>query len=509
MGVKLRRMAMLVGMGCVLLCGCGKGDASLNADIVVETDEISSEVGSVETENTSESIEASKITLDDIDYELGSWLYDEIITDFNLTDFEMMEDNSIFLDFEFIFVDGQTLKGKLLLDHKTVYRDLKLYDFIDYSSVPELYIDEKADGDSAVKVLLGKRINHWKWTSDIGNIKIYNTLVYNEEDGVWDTTGDLRIVWNGEAGEQQCEMHIDKIDKIYLPEFADDYDGDGVTDYVYCWKNKEESYYYCYYIEMSTAGNMQIGSAGTGPDVYVDISAADLTGDGHNEIVFYNSHWTSAYNYSHTSVYMYSDGEFVQLNMPISMEGHEFTIDRDMTRVIISCEDAGFSDVYWDEIFGLDNNYYICQGEETSRYTPCHSSLIEYDNQPAIRYWYYIGSKWDAIFIEEIVTYKDGIETIAAMQIDSPNSITTMMREGGDSTLQYEYSMDEKNNFFYSIHKKIADSGLDFVYRLDEYYDNNGMLSNDNVGIYVHDCDEGGMGKNRSSGRADIPGAWN
>ncbi len=491
MGVKLRRMAMLVGMGCVLLCGCGKGDASLNADIVVETDEISSEVGSVETENTSESIEASKITLDDIDYELGSWLYDEIITDFNLTDFEMMEDNSIFLDFEFIFVDGQTLKGKLLLDHKTVYRDLKLYDFIDYSSVPELYIDEKADGDSAVKVLLGKRINHWKWTSDIGNIKIYNTLVYNEEDGVWDTTGDLRIVWNGEAGEQQCEMHIDKIDKIYLPEFADDYDGDGVTDYVYCWKNKEESYYYCYYIEMSTAGNMQIGSAGTGPDVYVDISAADLTGDGHNEIVFYNSHWTSAYNYSHTSVYMYSDGEFVQLNMPISMEGHEFTIDRDMTRVILSCEDAGFSDVYWDEIFGLDSYYYICQGEETSRYTPCHSSLIEYDNQPAIRYWYYIGSKWDAIFIEEIVTYKDGIETTVSMKIDSPNSITTKMEESGDSTLQYEYSMDEKNSFFYSIHKKIADSGLDFVYRLDEYYDNNGMLSNDNVGIYVHDCDEG------------------
>lgn len=498
MGAKLRRMVMIVGMGSALLCGCGKDAATQSVDMTLETDvsteniesiENSAEVVSGERENTPESTEAVKITPDDIDIELGYWLYDEIIKDFNLTKVEVTEDNGILISFEFVFVDGQTLKGEMLSSQKTWKKDISLELFYKNLIEPEVNLDEPEDGESTASVMIGEQVRHSEWSATMGNIKIYHTLAYDEAAGAWNTTGDLRIVWNGEDGEQQCEMHIDKIDKIYLPEFADDYDGDGVTDSVYRWMNKEDAYYY-YYVEMTTAGNLQIGSAGREPDVHVDISKADLTGDGIDEIIFYDSHWSSAYGHSNISVYRHSDGRFVPFDMPISTEGHEFIIDRDMTRVSLTCEDAGFSDVYWDEIFNLDCSYYISQGKEKKQYMPCHRSLIEYEGLPAVSYWYFIGSKWDAIFIEEIVSYKDGVETTVAMQIDSPNSITTMMREGGDSSLQYEYSMNEENSFFYSIHKKIADSGLDFVYRLDEYYDYNGMLSNDNVGIYVNDCDE-------------------
>ena len=498
MGAKLRRMVMIVGLGSALLCGCGKDAATQSVDMTLETDvsteniesiENSAEVVSGERENTPESTEAVKITPDDIDIELGYWLYDEIIKDFNLTKVEVTEDNGILISFEFVFVDGQTLKGEMLSSQKTWKKDISLELFYKNLIEPEVNLDEPEDGESTASVMIGEQVRHSEWSATMGNIKIYHTLAYDEAAGAWNTTGDLRIVWNGEDGEQQCEMHIDKIDKIYLPEFADDYDGDGVTDSVYRWMNKEDAYYY-YYVEMTTAGNLQIGSAGREPDVHVDISKADLTGDGIDEIIFYDSHWSSAYGHSNISVYRHSDGRFVPFDMPISTEGHEFIIDRDMTRVSLTCEDAGFSDVYWDEIFNLDCSYYISQGEEKKQYMPCHRSLIEYEGLPAVSYWYFIGSKWDAIFIEEIVSYKDGVETTVAMQIDSPNSITTMMREGGDSSLQYEYSMNEENSFFYSIHKKIADSGLDFVYRLDEYYDYNGMLSNDNVGIYVNDCDE-------------------
>ena len=349
MGAKLRRMIMILGLGSVLLCGCGK-EAQQSENVTTETGmsaeiqdtaerdtEDEKKTGSDETEKAPDSIGTGIVTLKDIDYEPEIWLYDEIISDFKLTAVGNTDDTGLVLDFEFTFVDGQTCKGRMRSELKTSIKEMKLEDFRYRLLQPEIAKEEDNNGNITAKVLLMENIQHQKWSSPVGDIKVYDTLAYDSNEGKWDTTGACEIVWNGENGEQSCKIYIEKTDRICLPEFAADYDGDGVADSVYRWRCE---YGYDYYIDMSTAGNLMVGTALENYGMMVNIVPADLTGDGRKEILFIDSYNSMCHDISHVSAYIHDGEKYIPFDLPTQKSEHEFTVDRNRTRVQLTCEAA-------------------------------------------------------------------------------------------------------------------------------------------------------------------------
>ena len=232
--------------------------------------------------------------------------------------------------------------------------------------------------------------------------------------------------------------------KEYLCEKNADYDGDGKDDKAY---RIQEDYWYDYYLELSSAAELYLGRNYIYDKSGYDIVNADLDGDGSDEILFSVSH-IAADNQGYTKIYAYklNDGEYAEFELPRRNEGHGFVITRDLTWAQITCADTDFSYVMWSTLEDMQKVYQYYQGTWKSESTASFMYLTEYAGKPAICYNYIFSDiRYEALTIEEIVTYINGGEQTVEMYVKEDNDVTKMMRETygdtGDEHVQYEYDM--------------------------------------------------------------------
>lgn len=275
------------------------------------------------------------------------------------------------------------------------------------------------------------------------------------------------------AGQEKESESTSEPQKEYMNDLFSDYDGDGETDKVYRMKGAHTS---DFYIELTSAGELYL-------DAYCDnysdaykISNADLDGDGSDEIIFSVTHLTAdGVTKSRLYVYTMKDGEYVEFPLPIMDEGHEFAISRDLTRAQITCDDTGFSYTMWSTLKEMQSLYFFYQGTEKRAHTPISTRLCEYDGEPAICCHYTFGNVREAVVeIEEIVTYKGGVEKTVAMYSEYDNDATKLMMEKYDTEdwadLQYEYDMGS-DIVYYDMYNYIESLGMDYPYYISAYFD--------------------------------------
>lgn len=259
-------------------------------------------------------------------------------------------------------------------------------------------------------------------------------------------------------------------EKVYLSEYDADYDYDGVADRVYY---KQIDYECYYYIDMSSAGELYLGSNAGHSVNNIKLVMCDIDGDGTDELTF--SAFTEGADYVGKQtlyVYDYQDGHYQEYKFARQDDGREFTILRDMTRAQITCDEAGFDYTFWDTILDMDEGFYFAQGTQKQSLTPYWADIEEVDGSFAVRYVYSVGTRNSCIDVEELVTYTDGTEKTLAMTADD-SDITKQMRSVceslGTTDVQYEYDMDEENKLLYDAHTLIKESGIDFSYHLKVY----------------------------------------
>lgn len=258
-----------------------------------------------------------------------------------------------------------------------------------------------------------------------------------------------------------------------LTDMCGDYDGDGITDEVYRIReygmNESD-----YYVDLSSCGELYLGSNRTTPSAWTELTSCDFNDDGADELVFYTG-FIGADNDGISTIYAYGfDGTgYVELTLEQKENGRDFLIERNLTRARMSCEAVDFSYTIWDTLTMMDMGYYFMQGTTVVNKSPRFMRLMEYDGRVALRYSYVFGDDRFGYFpVYEYVTYADGksqsvmIPSEMHGDLEKINAdLRELDKEHPDDDIQYEYELGD-DELLYDVHQYIAESGVDFAYTL-------------------------------------------
>ena len=201
-----------------------------------------------------------------------------------------------------------------------------------------------------------------------------------------------------------------------------DADDDGLKDRIYRGKtdtNDRSGYEMDYYIEFGTGERQYLCSFST--DDIKSVEVINLYGKSRPEIIL-SQHYISTggdYNYLHILTWDEEESKYIETETPYPDITFLIEITGD-DEITVSCEKIGFEAKYdFNEAANLDNFAWITKEEGPEYHAGDEVAevyMTEYEGMPAFRYEYRLGSKWSLMWIEVIMTYVDGEETIVSVK---------------------------------------------------------------------------------------------
>ncbi len=241
---------------------------------------------------------------------------------------------------------------------------------------------------------------------------------------------------------------------------GNDFDGDRLIDRIY--REYEENEGMHYYLHMGNGEKYDLGIFYAGEYNCV-LSTVDLTGDGTDEIALYSSGWSSGDGIYNTGIFKWEDGQYRRMHLNIDERGHDFNLefvqDNDRYTLNVYCPDTDTNIIYRNLTENeLEYCYFITEEDEKSknaRYTPFSTVIVEYDGMPAVKYTYNLGVK-SSEYVQEIVTYTDGVEKTVRMDMEMIDLYTYYQSDGKYSLDSVRYSEFEYMGNYKVLHGEDA-----------------------------------------------------
>ena len=219
-----------------------------------------------------------------------------------------------------------------------------------------------------------------------------------------------------------------------------DYDGDDKDDILFCEEGDDGAYVY---VRFATGAQVLLGTYNGDIGSVVEntmLATCDLNGDGRRDLIFETRYDETGVMEWYKKIFVLDeDGEYEELKQDKVTGGEIFVVSRQDTRLAIKCEDAGFTDYYWDEASRIYYNYGIGFGTVTVRLSPVRTDVVTAKDGTLdhFEYFYLLGNRNNGIEIKESYSLEDGGK-VTGMEIVTTNNITDYMREAGDASDEYD-----------------------------------------------------------------------